>query len=333
MTSYSDKGRGKPNSIFIYDNGNICDELVYAALVGKEIQGLGVHDFNAIHMAIHKRAIDIFNCCMLYINDKSQTQIPSVSFAVGVATNTDAMKGMLLTLLDNGADINCPDKLGYTPLHLATKCQRYAYMSILLEKGARVDMEDCIGATPLTLAIRNKDQTAVTILLRYGATSSILKSHALKYGDHDSIPRILVQFELVKKKFIEDRNWPDGLDSTFETIINDCKAEIDDLSRSYVGNSKLQYINLVTKPIMKIVPFLSNQEIKRELDSNRYSQVYPIFTDEIKMKIGLAKIKHVELARCKQILGQLFDGTIPSLVVDKIAGYLDNVDHKTLASL
>lgn len=60
-------------------------------------------------------------------------------------------------LLLNGANLNCVDRKGYTPLHLAVETENTALSYLLLKHKARYDMTTHDGKLPIDFAV----QTAV----------------------------------------------------------------------------------------------------------------------------------------------------------------------------
>ncbi|XP_046674930.1 ankyrin repeat domain-containing protein 65-like [Homalodisca vitripennis] len=69
-------------------------------------------------------------------------------------------------LLKKGAYLNCKDKRGKSPLHIAI-CRQYIDITqILLNKGAVVDIGDNEGETPLHCAIKRDFKAGVELLLR-----------------------------------------------------------------------------------------------------------------------------------------------------------------------
>lgn len=60
-------------------------------------------------------------------------------------------------LILNGANINCVDKNGYTPLHLAIETENTALSYLLLKHKARYDITTNDGKLPIDFAV----QTAV----------------------------------------------------------------------------------------------------------------------------------------------------------------------------
>lgn len=72
-------------------------------------------------------------------------------------------------LLDSGADLNLPDVLGYTPLHIASAGRGSKKIAeLLLERRPEVDARDTSGMTPLHLAVLCKHHDIVGILLTSG---------------------------------------------------------------------------------------------------------------------------------------------------------------------
>ena len=72
-------------------------------------------------------------------------------------------------LLANGADIECKDHRGFTPLHRATVLNREEAVRILLRHGANIDAQDNAGIIPITMAAANACTAVEKVLLECGA--------------------------------------------------------------------------------------------------------------------------------------------------------------------
>lgn len=79
---------------------------------------------------------------------------------------------LISVFLNNGADINTKDKLGRTPLSLATQTGNLEIINLLLDKGADVNAKDNSGDTPLLL-IEKGDLVTATSLLDRGADINV----------------------------------------------------------------------------------------------------------------------------------------------------------------
>ena len=73
--------------------------------------------------------------------------------------------------LDAGADVNEPNRVGYTPLSLAASRGDVDVARALLEGGATVDATDKTGMTALAAAVMNSKGRGemITLLLEHGA--------------------------------------------------------------------------------------------------------------------------------------------------------------------
>eukprot|EP00117_Sycon_ciliatum_P016600 scpid24345/ scgid5754/ Ankyrin repeat domain-containing protein 23; Diabetes-related ankyrin repeat protein len=69
----------------------------------------------------------------------------------------------LRVLLENGANIDLPDKAGNTPLHLASRLGNYDGVRLLLEKGANVQVKNKDGQTSLDRACDSESHEESTI--------------------------------------------------------------------------------------------------------------------------------------------------------------------------
>ena len=77
-------------------------------------------------------------------------------------------------LVDNPDLVDIKYNFGQTPLHLASKRNRYEIIPILIYKGAKKNVQDFVGQTPLHLAALHNCLEAVQILLYSFAEPGIL---------------------------------------------------------------------------------------------------------------------------------------------------------------
>ena len=78
---------------------------------------------------------------------------------------------IVLLLLDNGANINKPNRMGSTPLNQAATYKRIDVVKLLLDRGALPDKANNTGRTPLHSAVSSGKLSIVRLLLESGATS------------------------------------------------------------------------------------------------------------------------------------------------------------------
>ena len=82
-------------------------------------------------------------------------------------------------LLQNGANINHQDRIGYSALHIIAQNKQVALAEKFLNNGADPNVTDIHGNTPLWTAIFNsKNETGVVrLLLQHGANPEIVNKH------------------------------------------------------------------------------------------------------------------------------------------------------------
>ncbi len=104
-------------------------------------------------------------------------------------------------LLAGGADVNAPDRRGYTPLHRAARLtDSLKVISSLIEHGAVVNAQGNCGETPLHEAADAGRASVVRILLANGADLNAMDiyGNTPRHRASDSIGSILTHAEKVK---------------------------------------------------------------------------------------------------------------------------------------
>lgn len=77
--------------------------------------------------------------------------------------------GILLSLINAGADVNSRDASGTSPLHLAVQFRRPRMLEVLINHGANINARNSASMTPLEIAVRAQDEEIVNVLLSSGA--------------------------------------------------------------------------------------------------------------------------------------------------------------------
>ena len=94
--------------------------------------------------------------------------------ATGTLLHRAALEGQTAQaeeLLNNGANVNEHNNVGYTPLHLAAAKGRLETAALLLDRGAEINALDSLDLTPLHLAVQNRQPEMVALLVtRYANT-------------------------------------------------------------------------------------------------------------------------------------------------------------------
>lgn len=78
-------------------------------------------------------------------------------------------RGILLSLIKAGADVNSRDCSGTTPLHIAVRFRRASALELLVSHEANMNARDSANMTALEVAVRAQDEELVNIPLSGGA--------------------------------------------------------------------------------------------------------------------------------------------------------------------
>ncbi|MGY3087633.1 ankyrin repeat protein [Hymenobacter sp. UYAg731] len=91
----------------------------------------------------------------------------------------ESKEGFIDWLLQNGANINHQDRIGYSALHFIAQNKQLEIAAKFLKSGANPNATDVHGNTPLWTAIfSSKDEKGVVkLLLEYGANPDIVNKH------------------------------------------------------------------------------------------------------------------------------------------------------------
>ena len=93
-------------------------------------------------------------------------------------------RDLLDYLINNGANVNHQDRIGYSALHFCAQERLPAIAEFLLTKNANPNLLDLHGNTPLWTAVMNSKNELgiIQALLRYGADPNIVNKHGKSAG-------------------------------------------------------------------------------------------------------------------------------------------------------
>ena len=117
-----------------------------------------------LHESVHAKTPE---CLRLLLNAKADVDIKnnSVGTALARAVSLRNEPDFSKLLLSHGADIECTNYLGQTPLLLAAQYNHPKQVSLLLGKGANINASASNGTTAFHIAITYKSSAVVKVLL------------------------------------------------------------------------------------------------------------------------------------------------------------------------
>ena len=84
---------------------------------------------------------------------------------------------MVHELIKNGADVNVPQCMGQTSLHMVVYENNIDVMSLLLQNKANVNVVDEFKVTPLMIAAERGNSDLLELLLKHGACPNLSLIH------------------------------------------------------------------------------------------------------------------------------------------------------------
>lgn len=129
-----------------------------------------------------KRYYDLAKSCGIDImNYVSSTKYNNETLLNMAITNRTSDMDVIKFLLDLGADPNLSDRLGDTPLILATRYSQHSskyadFIKLLIEYGADLNIPGSSGKYAIHQAILSGTPEILAVLLEYGANPNVLNS-------------------------------------------------------------------------------------------------------------------------------------------------------------
>ncbi|EEP79601.1 conserved hypothetical protein [Uncinocarpus reesii 1704] len=133
----------------------------------------------AAHISILVRHLLDDPATDIYERDKAYGDLPLHYAATVAAPTTHPEEHTIIIdmLLEKGADVNCLNDFGSTPLHFACDFPLPEVAKILLERGANTSIKNKQGRTPLNQEYALKSYEIVEMLIQAGADLEILDNN------------------------------------------------------------------------------------------------------------------------------------------------------------
>lgn len=87
--------------------------------------------------------------------------------------NARGSVGVIMTLLQNGASVDCTNSMAYTVLHAVAERNKFGAIRALVEAGADINARRIGGRTPLHLALQLRYTESVKVLCDLGAATNM----------------------------------------------------------------------------------------------------------------------------------------------------------------
>ncbi|BFZ07126.1 hypothetical protein BsWGS_10164 [Bradybaena similaris] len=153
---------GRPVMIAVRNNNKDCLEVLVNS--DTDVNTPDRWNNTPLTLAVAKNRLD----CVIYLlqagADCNYLSPDGTPVMIALKNNVD----ILHAFVDNGADVNTPDRWNNTPLTLAVAKSRLDCVNCLLQAGADCNYQSPDG-TPVMIAIKNNDSQCLRVLINKGA--------------------------------------------------------------------------------------------------------------------------------------------------------------------
>lgn len=201
--NYLDKSKSSPLHLAV--RGGNVEAIRYCIASGGKVDQQQNDKSTPLHLACTQGALEVVKmmlCSFDHVEDIINVTDGACQTPLHRSTIFDHVE-LAEYLISMGADLNCIDCKGNSPLLLATSCSAWRTVTLLLSKGANVSVKDRCGCNFLHLAIlqpkglKNLSEEvlqhdSVKVLLTCEDSEGCTPLHyACRLGIHDSVKNML----------------------------------------------------------------------------------------------------------------------------------------------
>ncbi len=175
------------------------DEQSVTLLVGTGMnvnQTAGKKESTPLYLATqngHEKVVEIL------VNNGSNVNLPNKRGVVPLhVASQNGLEKVVEILVNSGSNVNQPDEKGFTPLHSASQFGYEKIVQMFLNEGAKINQGNKDGSTPLGLASENGHEKVVEILISQGADvnqpdeKGFISLHWAAQNGHEKVAEILI---------------------------------------------------------------------------------------------------------------------------------------------
>lgn len=114
-----------------------------------------------------------------------------------------------------------------------------------------------------------------------------------------------------------------------DDIIKECRDDIRRMKKTKISNTNISYYDFYMKSISSLASLLRNEKVVRAMKGRGHEFMFPIYYKSIEYKFRRALMRRDLVQHCHK-LSNLFFPKLPHNCIEKIFGYLGNLEMKFL---